>query len=245
MSLSKHALTFLKRHYHALWQRFYVLGLAATAWCRFSLIPAPHSTQPAPAYRKRPKLTVPMLVAITALTCGPGLETAAARTEFTGDSLNGSYTHGLKIISAGTYNVADGTNFQNVSEYDLNGALYLSANTGDYELTFAGAAEFLENDARKNGGAIDTQGNLTITGGSGNITFSGNSASIAGGAIYTLGNLTISGGSGNITFSGNSARNLGGAIHTPGNLTISGGSGNITFSPKVFIISASSLSDNQ
>ena len=246
MSLSKHALTFLKRHYRALLQRAYVLGLAATAERRFTLIPAPHSAQPAPAYRKRPKLTVPMLVAITALTCGPGLETAAARTEFTGDSLSGSYTHGLEIISAGTYNVADGTQFQNVvTESDGAGALYLSANTGDYELTFAGAAEFLENYAINNGGAIDTQGNLTITGGSGNITFSGNSASIAGGAIYTLGNLTISGGSGNITFSGNSARNLGGAIHTPGNLTISGGSGNITFSPKVFIISASSLSDNQ
>ena len=113
MSLSKHALTFLKRHYRALLQRAYVLGRAATAWCRFSLIPAPHSAQPAPAYRRRPKLTVPMLVAITALTCGPGLETAAAaRTEFTGDSLNGLYTQSLEIISAGTYNVADGTKFK-------------------------------------------------------------------------------------------------------------------------------------
>ena len=94
MSLSKHALTFLKRHYHALWQRAYVLGLAATAERRFTLIPAPHSAQPAPAYRKRPKLTVPMLVAITALTCGPGLETAVARTTLTGNT-----------ISSGTYNV--------------------------------------------------------------------------------------------------------------------------------------------
>ena len=236
MSLSKHALTFLKRHYRALLQRAYVLGLAATAERRFTLIPAPHSAQPAPAYRKRPKLTVPMLVAITALSCGPGLETAAARTEFTGDSLNGSYTtHGLKIISAGTYNVADGTNFQNVNESDGAGALYLPTPAVNYELTFAGTAEFLGNSASNKGGAnkggaIYTQGNLTITGGSGNITFSGNSASNTGGAIYTLGNLTISGGSGHITFSGNSARNISGAIYTPGNLTISGGSGNITFS---------------
>ena len=181
MSLSKHALTFLKRHYRALLQRAYVLGLAATAERRFTLIPAPHSAQPAPAYRRRSKLTVPMLVAITALTCGPGLETAAAaRTEFTGDSLNGLYTEGLEIISAGTYNVADGTKFQKVNEIDGNGALYLSANTGDYGLTFAGTAEFSGNSAHTYGGAIYTQGNLTIAGGSGNITFSGNSA------IYTL-----------------------------------------------------------
>ena len=147
MSLSKHALTFLKRHYRALLQRAYVLGRAATAWCRFSLIPAPHSAQPAPAYRRRPKLTVPMLVAITALTCGPGLETAAAaRTEFTGDSLNGLYTQSLEIISAGTYNVADGTKFQGITEYDYYGALFLSsATTGNYELNFAGEADFLGN----------------------------------------------------------------------------------------------------
>ena len=230
MSLSKHALTFLKRHYRALLQRAYVLGLAATAERRFTLIPAPHSAQPAPAYRKRPKLTVPMLVAITALTCGPGLETAAARTEFTGDSLNGPYTHGLEIISAVTYNVADGTKFQHVSESDGAGALYLPTPAGNYGLTFAGTAEFLENSASNNGGAIFTQGNLTITGGSGNITFSGNSASIYGGAIFTLGNLTITGGSGNITFSGNSASNNGGAIYTEGNLTIVGGAGKISFS---------------
>ena len=230
MSLSKHALTFLKRHYRALLQRAYVLGLAATAERRFTLIPAPHSAQPAPAYRKRPKLTVPMLVAITALTCGPGLETAAARTEFTGDSLNDHYTHGLEIISAGTYNVADGTKFLNVTESDGAGALYLPTPAGNYGLTFAGAAEFLGNYASIHGGAICTLGNLTITGGSGNITFSGNSASIHGGAIYTLGNLTITGGGGNITFSGNSASIYGGAIYTLGNLTITGGSGNITFS---------------
>ena len=130
MSLSKHALTFLKRHYRALLQRAYVLGRAATAWCRFSLIPAPHSAQPAPAYRRRPKLTVPFLAALTALSCGPGLETAAAaRTEFTGDSLNGSYTQGLEINSPDTYNVADGTKFQNVNEIDGNGALFLSSAT--------------------------------------------------------------------------------------------------------------------
>ena len=230
MSLSKHALTFLKRHYRALLQRAYVLGRAATAWCRFSLIPAPHSAQPAPAYRRRPKLTVPMLVAITALTCGPGLETAAARTEITGDSLNGPYTQGLEIISAGTYTVADGTEFQNVNERDGTGALYLLTPAGNYELNFAGEADFLGNIATNAGGAIFAQSNLTITGGNGNITFSGNSASNNGGAIYTQGNLIITGGSGNITFSGNSANNTGGAIYTEGNLTINGGSGNITFS---------------
>ena len=231
MSLSKHALTFLKRHYRALLQRAYVLGRAATAERRFTLIPAPHSAQPAPAYRRRSKLTVPFLAALTALSCGPGLETAIARTEFTGDSLNGPYTQGLEIISEGTYNVADGTKFQGIIERDHYGALFLSsATTGNYELTFAGAAEFLRNFANINGGAIYTQGNLTITGGSGNITFSGNSANINGGAIYTQGNLTITGGSENITFSGNSASINGGAIYTEGNLTINGGSGNITFS---------------
>ena len=231
MSLSKHALTFLKRHYRALLQRAYVLGRAATAWCRFSLIPAPHSAQPAPAYRRRPKLTVPMLVAITALTCGPGLETAAAaRTEFTGDSLNGLYTQGLKIISAGTYNVADRTKFQGITEYDYYGALFLSsATTGNYELNFAGEADFLGNFATNAGGAIFAQSNLTITGGNGNITFSGNFAISNGGAISTKGNLTITGGSGNITFSGNSVSFNGGAIYTQGNLTIRAGSGGIAF----------------
>ena len=230
MSLSKHALTFLKRHYRALLQRAYVLGRAATAWCRFSLIPAPHSAQPAPAYRRRPKLTVPFLAALTALSCGPGLETAAAaRTEFTGDSLNGSYTQGLEINSPDTYNVADGTKFQNVNEIDGNGALFLSsATTGNYELNFAGEADFLGNFANA-GGAIFAQSNLTITGGSGNITFSGNSASDIGGAIYTEGNLTIEGGAGKISFSGNHSY-LGGAIYSiNGSINIRAGTGGIEF----------------
>ena len=231
MSLSKHALTFLKRHYRALLQRAYVLGLAATAERRFTLIPAPHSAQPAPAYRKRPKLTVPMLVAITALTCGPGLETAVARTTLTGNTISsGTYNKGLEINSPGSYTVDDDTKFQNVNEIDGAGALYLPTPAGNYGLTFAGTAEFSGNSASISGGAIYTPGNLTITGGSGNITFSGNYASVKGGAIYTQGNLTITGGSGNITFSRNSASNTGGAIYTQGNLTITGGSGNITFS---------------
>ena len=233
MSLSKHALTFLKRHYHALWQRAYVLGLAATAWCRFSLIPAPHSTQPAPAYRKRPKLTVPFLAALTALSCGPGLDTAAARTEFTGDSLSGSYTtHGLKIISAGTYNVADGTKFQNVPESDGAGALYLPTPAGNYGLTFAGTAEFLRNHAIINGGAICTLGNLTIEGGAGKISFSGNN-SIHGGAIYSCnGSINIRAGTGGIEFVNNSANGIGGAIYTGNvaNITLTAAEGNITFS---------------
>ena len=231
MSLSKHALTFLKRHYHALLQRAYVLGLAATAERRFTLIPAPHSAQPAPAYRRRPKLTVPMLVAITALTCGPGLETAVARTTLTGNTISsGTYNKGLEINSPGSYTVDDDTKFQNVNEIDDAGALYLPTPAGNYGLTFAGTAEFSGNSAHTYGGAIYTQGNLTIAGGSGNITFSGNSAIYNGGAIYTQGNLTITGGSGNITFSGNYASNTGGAIYTQGNLTIIGGNGNITFS---------------
>ena len=230
MSLSKHALTFLKRHYHALLQRAYVLGLAATAWCWFSLIPAPHSTQPAPAYRKRPKLTVPFLAALTALSCGPGLDTAIARTTLTGNTISsGTYNKGLEINSPGSYTVDDGTKFQNVNEYDFNGALYLSANTGDYGLTFAGTAEFLRNSAIINGGAIYTQGNLTITGGSGNITFSRNSASITGGAIYTQGNLTIEGGAGKISFSGNHSIH-GGAIYScNGSINIRAGTGDIEF----------------
>ncbi len=235
MSLSKHALTFLKRHYHALLQRAYVLGLAATAERRFTLIPAPHSAQPAPAYRRRSKLTVPFLAALTALSCGPGLDTAIARTTLYGNTISsGTYKEGLEIKSPGNYTVANGTKFQGIKKEDDDiGALYLSlsVNTGDCGLTFAGAAEFLENYASIGGGAIYTRENLTITGGSGNITFSGNSASIYGGAIYAPGNLTITSGSGNITFSGNSARNNGGAIYTKGNLTtIEGGAGKISFS---------------
>ena len=231
MSLSKHALTYLKRHYRALLQRAYVLGLAATAECRFSLIQALHSAQPAPAYRRRSKLTVPFLAALTALSCGPGLDTAIARTTLTDNTISsGTYNQGLEIKSPGNYTVANGTKFQDVKETDDIGALYLSVNTGDYGLTFAGAAEFLKNHASIDGGAIYTRENLTITGGSGNITFSGNSASIYGGAIFTPGNLTITGGSGNITFSGNSASNNGGAIYTEGNLTIEGGAGKISFS---------------
>ena len=124
----------------------------------------------------------------------------------------------------------DDTKFQNVNEIDDAGALYLPTPAGNYGLTFAGTAEFSENFANINGGAIYTQGNLTITGGSGNITFSGNYASVKGGAIYTQGNLTITGGSGNLTFSGNSVSTYGGAIYTQRNLTITGGNGNITFS---------------
>ena len=232
MSLSKHALTFLKRHYRALLQRAYVLGRAATAERRFTLIPAPHSAQPAPAYRRRSKLTVPFLAALTALSCGPGLETAVARTTLTGNTISsGTYNQGLEIKSPGNYTVANGTKFQKVYETDGNSALFLSsATTGNYELNFAGEADFLGNFATNAGGAIFAQSNLTITGGSGNITFSGNFAISNGGAISTKGNLTITGGSGNITFSGNSVSFNGGAIYTRGNLTITGGSGNITFS---------------
>ena len=233
MSLSKHALTFLKRHYHALLQRAYVLGLAATAWCWFSLIPAPHSTQPAPAYRKRPKLTVPFLAALTALSCGPGLDTAIARTTLTGNTISsGTYNKGLEINSPGSYTVDDGTKFQNVNEYDFNGALYLSANTGDYGLTFAGTAEFLRNSAIINGGAIYTQGNLTIEGGAGKISFSGNH-SIHGGAIYSCnGSINIRAGTGDIEFVNNSADGIGGAIYTENvaKITLTAAEGNITFS---------------
>ena len=132
MSLSKHALTFLKRHhYHALLQRAYVLGLAATAERRFTLIPAPHSAQPAPAYRRRSKLTVPFLAALTALSCGPGLDTAIARTTLTDNTISsGTYNQGLEIKSPGNYTVANGTKFQKVNETDDIGALYLSVNTG-------------------------------------------------------------------------------------------------------------------
>ena len=233
MSLSKHALTFLKRHYRALLQRAYVLGLAATAERRFTLIPAPHSAQPAPAYRKRPKLTVPMLVAITALTCGPGLETAVARTTLTGNTISsGTYNKGLKIISAGTYNVADGTKFQKVTESDGAGALYLPTPAGNYGLTFAGTAEFLRNYAISKGGAIYTQGNLTIEGGAGKISFSGNH-SIHGGAIYSCnGSINIRAGTGDIEFVNNSADGIGGAIYTENvaKITLTAAEGNITFS---------------
>ena len=174
-----------------------------------------------------------MLVAITALTCGPGLETAVARTTLTGNTISsGTYNKGLEINSPGNYTVANGTKFQKVTESDDAGALYLPTPAGNYGLTFAGAAEFLENYARNNGGAIYTQGNLTISGGSGNITFSGNSASIAGGAIYTQGNLTIRAGSGGIAFVNNHADINGGAIYTSNvaNITLTAAEGNITFS---------------
>ena len=232
MSLSKHALTFLKRHYRALLQRAYVLGLAATAERRFTLIPAPHSAQPAPAYRKRPKLTVPMLVAITALTCGPGLDTAIARTTLTDNTISsGIYNQGFEIKLPGNYTVANGTKFQNVTESDGAGALYLPTPAGNYGLTFAGTAEFLRNSAINKGGAIYTQGNLTIRAGSGGIAFVNNHAEGIGGAIYTsnVANITLTAAEGNITFSGNSASSTGGAIYTQGNLTIRAGSGDIAF----------------
>ena len=99
----------------------------------------------------------------------------------------------------------------------------------------------MENSASNNGGAIYTQGNLTITGGSGNITFSGNSASIAGGAIYTQGNLTIRAGSGGIAFVNNHADINGGAIYTSmnvANITLTAAEGNITFSGNTAVSSA-------
>ena len=234
MSLSKHALTYLKRHYRALYQRAYALGLAPSLMRWVNLIPVePNEPKPAPARRNR---ALPLLITLTALTCGPGLEAAHAA------DISGTHTGSddVYIDKAGTYTVASGTTFKNVSD-PANSPISMiktdGSTDGQFGLIFEGSALFESNSAATavaGGGAIAAYGSLNFSGGPGDITFSGNTATntsssmgTEGGAIYTYKTLTMTGSTGKISFSGNQAQK-GGAINSS-NVNLTAGSGDIEF----------------
>ena len=233
MSLSKHALTYLKRHYRALYQRAYALGLASSLMRWVNLIPVePNEPKPAPARRNR---ALPLLITLTALTCGPGLESAHAAT-LSGTIISGDDNNPVYIDQEGTYTVADGTTFKNVS-HPARSPISMIKTDGQFGLIFEGSALFESNSAATavaGGGAIAAYGSLNFSGGPGDITFSGNTATntsssmgTEGGAIYTYKTLTMTGSTGKISFSGNQAQK-GGAINSS-SVNLTAGSGDIEF----------------
>ncbi len=185
---------------------------------------------------------------------GGGIDSSGSITingaTFTG---NTATLLGGAIDSSGKGTISN-TTFGGAMAADANsaadgGAIYSGKNT---TLTINSGSTFTGNTAH-DGGAIETQGTLSITGGS----FSGNSATggtdlggaiynnqgkvtisdvafttnsaASGGAIDSNGTLTISGGS---PFTTNTATNSGGAINSLGTLTLTGGSfsGNVAMS---------------
>ena len=238
MSLSKHALTYLKRHYRALYQRAYALGLAPSLMRWVNLIPVA-TTAPKPASprarRSRAHPALPLLIAITTLTCGPRLEAVHAAT-LNGTVISGNDNQAVYINQEGTYTVADGTTFKNVSHPTRSPiSMYHPGTLGHFELIFEGSALFESNSASTmgyGGGAIEVDGSLNFNGGTGDIIFSGNKANTSqfnaeGGAIYTIDALTMTGSTGKISFSGNQAKN-GGAISSS-SVNLTAGSGGIEF----------------
>ena len=230
MSLSKHALTYLKRHYRALYQRAYALELATSLMRWVNLIPAA-TTSPKPApTRARRSRALPLLIVLTTLTCGSGLEAAHAA------DISGTHTGSddVYIDKAGTYTVADGTTFKNVS-HPTSCPISMYHPLGHFELIFEGSALFESNSASTigyGGGAIEVYDSLNFNGGTGDIIFSGNNANTSqfnaeGGAIYTIDALTMTGSTGKISFSGNQAQN-GGAISSS-SVNLTAGSGGIEF----------------
>ena len=238
MSLSKHALTYLKRHYRALYQRAYALGLAPSLMRWVNLIPVATTAQkPASprARRSRAHPALPLLIAITTLTCGPRLEAVHAAT-LNGTVISGNDNQAVYINQEGTYTVADGTTFKNVSHQTRSPiSMYQQGALGHFELIFEGSALFESNSAPTmgyGGGAIEVYGSLNFNGGTGDIIFSSNNANTSqfnaeGGAIYTIDALTMTGSTGKISFSGNQAKN-GGAISSS-SVNLTAGSGGIEF----------------
>lgn len=240
MSLSKHALTYLKRHYRALYQRAYALGLAPSLMRWVNLIPVA-TTAPKPASprarRSRAHPALPLLIAITTLTCGSGLEAAHAAT-LSGTIISGNYNQdqAVYINQEGTYTVADGTTFKKVSHQTISPIFMDHPGTlGHFELIFEGSALFESNSTSTigyGGGAIEVYGSLNFNGGTGDIIFSGNKTNTSllnakGGAINTIDALTMTGSTGKISFSGNQAT-YGGAISSL-SINLTAGSGGIEF----------------
>lgn len=105
------------------------------------------------------------------------------------------------LANSGTVTATGGLFRSNIS--DQGGAIFAM----DYSsLAISGGTQFLANNARGSGGAIQSNSALiSITG----ATFSGNGANAAGGAIFNTGTLSAS----ESTFAANSAVNFGGAIY--------------------------------
>ena len=124
MSLSKHALTYLKRHYRALYQRAYALGLAPSLMRWVNLIPVePNEPKPAPARRNR---ALPLLITLTALTCGPGLESAHAAGHIVLQSdadftvAKGNYTSPKYTTATTMLELSSGSDFVVLGSYTLS-----------------------------------------------------------------------------------------------------------------------------
>ena len=167
-----------------------------------------------------------------------GTATFSGTNTFTGNSAaNG----GAVSVPSGATVTFSGTNTftKNVATTEDGGAIYW---VGD--LALDNGFTFRENAARRNGGAVYSEGTATISGG----TFTTNAATVDGGAVYATGAVRVTGGTfggsasyantaedggaiyGNTTvnvsggeFSYNSARIDGGAIYAGGGATISGG----------------------
>ena len=124
---------------------------------------------------------------------------------------NNSAYQGSAINSDGNVTITDNaqTVFHDNHAKHIGGAIF-----SFQHVTIAGSAQFINNSA-KQGGAIDSDGNVTI-GDNAYSIFQGNDAKTFGGAIESRQHVTISG---SVRFINNSA-NQGGAIDSEGSVTI-------------------------
>lgn len=137
---------------------------------------------------------------------------------FANNQATGSTTAdgGGAMYTAGTVAVLNGTFSNNAA---VNGGAILNAASGSLQiLVTGGTLRFLQNQATRAGGAIETAGQLRITGG----TFTANRAGVDGGAVHITGSANASISS---TFSQNVALGAGGALwnSASGSLSVDGG----------------------
>ena len=133
--------------------------------------------------------------------------TIAGAVQFT----NNSADYGGAIDSDGSVTIADNAQvvFQGNHAKTIGGAI-----VSLHHVTIAGAVQFTNNSADY-GGAIDSDGSVTIADNA-QVVFQGNHAKTIGGAIVSLHHVTIAGA---VQFTNNSA-NYGGAIGSVGSVTI-------------------------
>ena len=150
------------------------------------------------------------------------------------------------INSVGNATIADNAQvvFQGNHAKRLGGAI-----TSSQHVTIAGSVQFINNSADQ-GGAIDSNGNVTIEDNA-KVIFQGNHAKLLGGSIWSNQHTTIAGsvqfinnsanqagaitsvggvttaGNAQVTFQGNHADSIGGAIVTDSNIVLAG---NVQFS---------------
>ena len=135
--------------------------------------------------------------------------TIAGSVKFINNSANGP---GGAIVSDDNVTIANKAEvvFQGNHAKQFGGAI-----ASGQHVTIAGSVQFINNSAYQ-GGAIDSDGNMTITDNA-QVIFQGNHAKSFGGAIASIRHVTIAG---SVQFINNSANQLGGAIDSGGNVTI-------------------------